>query len=61
MGEGDRDIHDKSSGREGISKEKGKESATRRSTFTIDEEKLASLEVDEDDIEVRRRRRAPVR
>ena len=46
--EEDRDIHDKSSAREGISKEKER---NLQSTFNIDidEERTTSQEVDEDD------------
>ena len=43
-GEIDRDIHDKSSAEEEISKEK--ESSIKRSTFNVDEEKQTLPEVD---------------
>jgi len=49
VGEGDHDIHDKSNAREGTPKKKREESATRRNTFNINEERQTSIKVDKDD------------
>ena len=48
-GEGDRDIHDKSSIREGTSKENEKNMQLGENTFNIHEEKSILAEVEEDD------------
>ena len=52
---GDHDIYNKSNVGDGTFKEK--EFVTKRNSFNVDKERLASPELEDDDIRVRKRRR----
>ena len=45
----EKETYDKSNAREGTPKKKREESATRRNTFNINEERQTSIKVDKDD------------